>query len=78
MGDQPIARPLLIQVSNNIENKVDITMPRMDFEPKISVFEWANTFRALDHKGTCDWYSAHHSLEQYYIHSVYEIYERNA
>jgi hypothetical protein len=47
-GDQPVARPLLTHRTKQTQNKCTQTsMPRVEFEPTIPVFERAKTVHAL-------------------------------
>jgi hypothetical protein len=44
MGDQPVERPLLTHRTTQTQNKCRQTsMPRVEFEPTIPVFEWNTT-----------------------------------
>jgi hypothetical protein len=52
-GDQPVARPLPIHRTTQTQNKrTQISMPRVGFEPTISVFKRAKTVHALDGAAT--------------------------
>jgi hypothetical protein len=49
MGDQPVARPLPTHRTAQTQNKrTQTSIPRVGFEPKISVFEQAKTVQASD------------------------------
>jgi hypothetical protein len=48
-GDQPVARPLPTHRTTQAQNKrTETSMPRVEFEPKIPVFERAVMVHALD------------------------------
>jgi hypothetical protein len=48
-GDQPVARPLPIHRSTQTQNKrTQTSMPSVEFEPTITVFQRAKTVHALD------------------------------
>jgi hypothetical protein len=48
-GDQPVTRPLPTHRTTQTQNKrMQTFMPRMGFEPTITVFELAKTVHALD------------------------------
>jgi hypothetical protein len=48
-GDQPVARPSPAHTEHHKHRiNVDISMPRVGFEPTIPVFERAKTVHALD------------------------------
>jgi hypothetical protein len=52
-GDQPVVRPLPMHMITQTQNKRKQTsMSQVEFEPTISVFEWANTIQALDRAAT--------------------------
>jgi hypothetical protein len=50
-GDQPVARPLPTRDNTNTGN-MQISMPRVGFEPNISTSERAKIFHALDRAAT--------------------------
>jgi hypothetical protein len=52
-GDQPVARPLPAHRTTQTPNKrTQTSMPRVGFEPTISVFERAKTVHVLDRVAT--------------------------
>jgi hypothetical protein len=52
-GDQPVARPLPIHRTEQTQNKrTQTSMPQVEFEPTVPVFEWAKTVHALDRAST--------------------------
>jgi hypothetical protein len=52
-GDQSIARPLPTHRTTQTQNKrTQTTMPRVEFEPTIPVFEQAKTVHAFDRAAT--------------------------
>jgi fatty acid desaturase len=52
-GDQPIVRPLFTHKATQMLNKVtETSTSRVEFEPRIPVFEWAMTVHVLHHEGT--------------------------
>jgi hypothetical protein len=61
-GGQPIARPLPIQRTTQIQNKrTQTSMPRVGFEPMIPEFERAKTGHASDRVATV--------IGSYYTHT---------
>jgi hypothetical protein len=51
--DQPVARPLPTNRTAQTQNKrTQTTVPQVEFELTIPVFEWATTVQALDHEAT--------------------------
>jgi hypothetical protein len=52
-GDQPVARPLPTHTTTQTQNKrIQTSMPRVEFDPTIPVFERAKTINALDRTAT--------------------------
>jgi hypothetical protein len=52
MEDQPVARPLPIQIATQTQNKrTQASMPRLGFEPTIPVFERMKTVHVADRAG---------------------------
>jgi hypothetical protein len=52
-GDQPVARLLPTQRTTQRQNKcTETSMPQVEFELTIPVFEWAKTVLALDRAAT--------------------------
>jgi hypothetical protein len=53
MGDQPVAKSLLIHKTTQTQNKrTQTSMPRVGFEFTTPVFEQAKTVHTLDHAAT--------------------------
>jgi hypothetical protein len=53
MGDQPIARPLPTHRTTQTQNKrTQTSMPLVELDPTIPVFERAKTVRGLDRAAT--------------------------
>jgi hypothetical protein len=48
----PVATPLPTQDDTNTEERGQSSMPRVGYKPKISVFEQAKTFHAVDRTPT--------------------------
>jgi hypothetical protein len=52
-GDQPVARPLSTHSITQTQNKrIQTSMTRVGFEPKIPAFERTKTVHALDYAAT--------------------------
>jgi hypothetical protein len=52
-GDEPVARPLPAHRTTQTQNKpTQTSMPQVEFEPTIPVFEWAKTVHTLDRAAT--------------------------
>jgi hypothetical protein len=53
MGDQPVARPLHARRTAQMQNKLTQTsMPQVEFEPTIPLFEQPKSVHALDRAAT--------------------------
>jgi hypothetical protein len=58
MGDQPVARPLPVHRTAQIQNKrTQTSMPQVGFKPTIPVFEQEKTVYVLDSAATVIGYS---------------------
>jgi hypothetical protein len=52
MDDQPVARPLPHRTTQTQNKYTQISMPRVEFEATVPVFEGAKTVHALDRAAT--------------------------